>query len=154
MLFELTDKCFTHQFFWTFDCTTATGVKTFMFYNTQHSLCLHGSEATDEVLLKKCDLQSNFQQWIWIDQGMLMCVASSKCLLATQSKPLKTQACDGVDVDPIMLMWDCDKDRLISRKTSMFLSVEGRHLTLSHSNKYSKWKSLDTDDICGQNLSK
>lgn len=125
-----------------------------MLYNTQHSLCLHDSKATDEVLLKKCDLKSAFQQWIWIDQGMLMCVASSKCLLATQSKTLKTQACEGLDVDPSALMWDCEKDRLISRNASMFLSVEGQHLTLSHSNKYSKWKSLDTDDICGQSLSK
>lgn len=122
-----------------------------MLYNTQHGLCLHASKAADEVLLKTCDLKSDFQQWIWIDQGMLMCVASLKCL---QSVTLKSQACEGVDVDPSVFMWDCDKDRLISRNTSMFLSVEGRHLTLSHSNKYSKWKSLDTDDICGQSLSK
>lgn len=125
-----------------------------MLYNTQDGLCLHDSTATDEVLLKKCNLESGFQQWIWVNQGMLMCVASTKCLLATQSRTLRTQACEGVDVDPSVLMWDCDKDRLISRNTSMFLSVEGQHATLSRSNKYSEWKSFDTNDICWQSLSK
>lgn len=143
-----------HQLYWSRDCTTASGVKTFMLYNTRHSLCLHGSKATDEVLLKKCDLKSDLQQWLWMDRGMLMCVGSSKCLLATQRSALKTEACVGLHVEASALMWDCNKDRLISRNTSMFLSVDGRHLTLSHSNKDSKWKSLDTDDICGQSLSK
>lgn len=125
-----------------------------MLYNTQHSLCLHGSRATDQVSLKKCDLNSDFQQWMWTDEGRLMCVASSKCLLATQSRTVQTQACEGLDVDPSALMWDCDKDRLMSRTTSMFLSTEGQQLTLSPSNRYSNWKSLDTNDFCGQSLSK
>lgn len=89
-----------------------------------------------------------------MDPGMLMSVASSKCLLAVQSKPLRTQDCEGEDVDPSLLMWECDKDRIISRNTSMLLSVDDQHLTLSHNNKYSKWKSLDTGDICSQRLSK
>lgn len=124
-----------------------------MLYNTQHSLCLHDGEATGEVSLKECNLGSESQQWIWMDPGMLVSVASSKCLMAVQTKPLRTQECEGEAVDPSLLMWECDKDRIISRNTSMLLSVDGQHLTLSHNNKYSKWKSLDTDDICSQRLS-
>lgn len=125
-----------------------------MIYNTQHSLCLEDSAATGEVLLKECNLDSESQQWIWIDQGMLMCVASSRCLSAIPREPLKTQSCRGPKVDPAGLMWDCDKDRLISRNTSMLLSIDGRRLIFTHSSKYSKWRSLDEGDICQEKLSK
>lgn len=125
-----------------------------MIYNTQHSLCLEDSAATAEVLLKECNLDSESQQWIWIDQGMLICVASSRCLSAIQREPLKTQSCGGPKVDPAGLMWDCDKDRLISRNTSMLLSIDGRRLIFTHSSKYSKWRSLDEGDICQEKLSK
>lgn len=83
-----------------------------------------------------------------------MGVASAKCLLAVQRKPLKTHSCKGLNVDPSALMWGCDEDNLISRNTSMFLSVDGQQPTLSHSKKFSKWKNLDTDDLCRQSLSK
>ncbi|XP_011607876.1 uncharacterized protein [Takifugu rubripes] len=130
----------------------APGVKTFLLYNAHHSLCLHESKATGEVLLQVCIPDSESQQWMWIDGGMLMGVASSKCLLAVQRKPLKTHSCKGLNVDPSALMWGYDEDSLISRNISMFLSVDGQQPTLSHSNKFSKWKILDTDDLCRQSI--
>ncbi|XP_035530922.1 uncharacterized protein LOC118337892 [Morone saxatilis] len=137
-----------------FPLLLAAGAKAFMIHNTQHSLCLEDSAATGEVLLKKCHLDSESQQWIWIDQGMLKCVASSRCLSAMQTEPLRTQACQGPKVDAARLMWDCDRDRLISRNTSMLLSIDGRHLILTHDSKLSKWRSLDKGDICQEKLSK
>ncbi|XP_070841556.1 uncharacterized protein [Chaetodon trifascialis] len=130
----------------------SAGARAFMIHNTQHSLCLEESAVTDQVLLKKCNLDSQSQQWIWINQGMLMCVASSRCLSAMQREPLNTQSCQGPKVDAAGLMWDCDRDRLISRNTSMLLSIDGRHLILTHDNKHSKWRSLDEGDICQEKL--
>lgn len=124
-----------------------------MIYNTKSSLCLEDS-ATGEVLLKKCNIDSASQQWTWIDQGMLMCVASSNCLLAVQRKPLQTQPCRSSEVDAVQFAWDCDRDRLISKNTSMLLSVDGQHLILAHDSKHSKWRSLDVGDICQEKLSK
>lgn len=125
-----------------------------MIYNTQHSLCLEDSAAMGEVLLRKCNLESESQQWIWIDQGMLMCTASLRCLSAIQRETPKTQPCRGPSVDPAELMWDCDGDRLLSRNTSMLLSIDGQHLTLKHINKNPKWRSQDEGDICQKKISK
>lgn len=125
-----------------------------MIHNTHCSLCLEDSAATGEVLLKKCNLDSERQQWVWIAQGMLMGVASSMCLSAQQTKPVQTQSCQETEVDAAGLMWDCDRDRLISRNTSMLLSVDGQHLILTYNSKYSKWRSLDEGDICQEKLSK
>lgn len=123
-----------------------------MIYNTKNSLCLEDS-ATGEALLKKCNMDSESQQWTWIDQGMLMCVASSNCLLAVQRKPLQTQSCRSPEVvDAIEFVWDCDRDRLISKNTSMLLSVDGQHLILALDSKHSKWRSLDVGDICQEKL--
>ncbi|XP_073320801.1 uncharacterized protein [Pagrus major] len=127
------------------------GVRAFMIHNTKSSLCLEDS-AIGEVLLKKCNVDSESQQWTWIDQGMLMCVASSRCLLAVQREPLQTQSCQGPEVDAVELVWDCDRDRLISKNTSMLLSVDGRRLILAHDSKSSKWRSLDVGDICQEKL--
>lgn len=123
-----------------------------MIYNTQHRLCLEDNAASGEVLLKECNLDLESQQWTWIDQSMLMCVASSRCLLAILKESLKTQSCRGLD--PVGLMWDCNMDRLISRNTSMLLSTRGRRLTLSKGNKYSTWRTPDQGDICQEKLSK
>lgn len=125
-----------------------------MIYNTQHSLCLEESAAMGEVLLRKCNLESESQQWIWIDQGMLMCAASFRCLSAIQRETPKTQPCREPSADPAGLMWDCDGDRLLSRNTSMLLSIDGQHLTLKHSDKNSKWRSQDEGGICQNKLSK
>nr|XP_046232192.1 solute carrier family 51 subunit beta [Scatophagus argus] len=128
------------------------GTSSFMIHNTQHSLCLEDSAATGEVLLKKCNLESESQQWMWISQGMLMCVASSRCLSAMQREPLQTQACWGPKVEAAALMWDCDNNRLISRNTSMLLSIDGQQLVFTHESKHSKWRSLDEGDICQEKL--
>lgn len=125
-----------------------------MIHNTECSLCLEDSAATGEVLLRECNLDSEFQQWVWIDQGMLMCIASSRCLSAKQTEGIRTQSCKEPDVDSKRLMWDCDKNRLISRNTSMFLSADGQRLILTHVSKHSKWRSLDKGDICQEKLSK
>ncbi|XP_040886584.1 solute carrier family 51 subunit beta [Toxotes jaculatrix] len=129
-----------------------SGGRAFMIYNTQHSLCLEDSAATGEVLLKKCNLDSEGQQWVWIAQGMLMCVASSRCLSAQHTEPVQTLSCQGTDVDTARLTWDCDRDRLISRNTSMLLSLDGQRLTLTYNSKHSKWRALDEGDICQEKL--
>ncbi|KAL6112650.1 slc51b [Pungitius sinensis] len=125
------------------------GAGAFMIHNTQSSLCLAESAATWEVLLKKCNVDSASQQWIWIDRSKLMCVESSRCLSALQSQLLGTRPCLGSEVD---LLWDCDKGRLISGNTSMLLSTDGWRLVLTHDSKLSKWKSLDVGDICQEKL--
>ncbi|XP_070687174.1 uncharacterized protein [Pempheris klunzingeri] len=128
------------------------GAKAFMIHNTKSSMCLEDSAAAGQVLLKKCNVVSESQQWIWVNQGMLMCVASSKCLSAMQREPIQTQSCWGAEVNAAGLMWDCDRDRLISRDTSMLLSIDDQHLVLTHGSKHSKWKSLDEGDICQEKL--
>ena len=125
-----------------------------MIHNSQRSLCLEDSADTGEVLLKKCNLDSESQQWVWINQGMLMCVASSRCLSSQWSGPVQTQSCHGPEVNAARLMWDCDSDRLISRNASLLLSVNGQHLILTKHSKHSKWRSLDEGDVCQERLSK
>lgn len=125
-----------------------------MIHNSQLSLCLEELAHTGEVLLQRCNLDSESQQWFWISPGMLMCAASSRCLSAQHSEPVRTQPCDEPDVDPAGLMWDCDGDRLISRDTAKLLSVSDQRLTLAKLSKYSKWRSVDQGDICQDRLSK
>ncbi|XP_030581019.1 uncharacterized protein LOC115777299 isoform X2 [Archocentrus centrarchus] len=129
-----------------------SGGRAFMMHNTQHSLCLEESADTGEVHLKKCNLDSEYQQWIWINEGMLMCVATSRCLSAQQRELVRTQTCRGPEVDAAELMWDCDRDRIISRKISMLLSHNGQHVILTQHSKHSKWRSLDEGDICQEKL--
>ncbi|XP_075325261.1 uncharacterized protein LOC142383029 [Odontesthes bonariensis] len=131
--------------------TPFRGGRTFMIHNSQCSLCLEDSADTGEVLLKKCNLDSVSQQWLWINQGMLMCVASSRCL-SSQSEPVQTRSCHGPDVDAAGLMWDCDSDRLISRNASLLLSVSHQRLILTKHSKHSKWRSLDEGDVCQERL--
>ncbi|KAJ4947535.1 hypothetical protein JOQ06_009570 [Pogonophryne albipinna] len=128
------------------------GARGFMVHNMQRSLCLEENPATGEVLLKSCSLDSESQQWAWVDQGLLMCVPSSRCLSALQMEPVHTGPCWGPGVDVRGLMWDCDRGRLISKNSSMLLSVDGGRLTLAHDSKHSKWKSLDEGDICHERL--
>ncbi|XP_054475871.1 solute carrier family 51 subunit beta [Anoplopoma fimbria] len=135
-----------------FPLLLAAGARAFMIHNTQSSLCLEESAATGEVLLKNCNLDSKFQQWIWIGRGMLMCVESSRCLSALQKEPVQTRSCWGSEVAAPGLLWDCDRGRLISRNTSMLLSADGWRLVLSTDSKLSKWKSLDEGDICHEKL--
>lgn len=137
---------------WTLLFLLLSGGKAFMIHNTQHCLCLEDSVDTGEVLLRKCNLDSESQQWIWIDQGMLMCVASSRCLSAQQGQLVRTQSCDELEVDVTGQVWDCDRDRLINRNTSMLLSVRGQHLILTQGSEQSKWRSLDEGDICQERL--
>ncbi|TNN65383.1 Organic solute transporter subunit beta [Liparis tanakae] len=125
--------------------------RAFMIHNTQSSLCLEQSES-GEVLLKNCNLDSESQQWIWIERGMLMCVMSSRCLSALQKEPVQTLPCRGSEVDATATLWDCDMGRLISRNSSMLLSVDGGRLVFTHDSKLSKWKSLDEGDICQEKL--
>lgn len=103
-------------------------------------------------MLKRCNLDSESQQWTWTEEGMLMCVASSRCLSASQDEPVKTLSCEGPGADSSGLVWDCDRNALISRSTSMLLTVDGQRLTFTHGGKNSKWKSLEKPDICQEKL--
>lgn len=149
----LTSQFVSNIFFKTLTLTTPAGGRTFMIHNTKCSLCLEDS-ASGEVLLRTCDLDSLLQQWVWLDQGMLMCIASSRCLSAQQTEAVRTQMCQGPGVEAAELTWDCDMDQLVSRNTSMLLSADGHRPILSHISKYSKWRSLDKGDICQDQLSK
>ncbi|AWP02110.1 hypothetical protein SMAX5B_015295 [Scophthalmus maximus] len=129
-----------------------SGGSGFMIHNTHFSLCLEDSAATGVVLLRRCNLDSGYQQWVWLAQGMLMCVASSRCLSAQQTEPIRTLSCQGPEVDAAGLMWDCERDRLMSRNTSMLLSVDGKRKIPTFHSKHSKWRSLDEGDFCQENL--
>ncbi|XP_041640744.1 solute carrier family 51 subunit beta [Cheilinus undulatus] len=124
----------------------------FMVHNTRRSLCMDDSAASGEVVLRRCNLDSVSQQWVWVDQNMLMNEASSRCLWAQQPGPPRTRSCSergsGPGSDPSGLLWDCDRDRLISRNLSMMLAVDGRRPVLSHDSKQSRWRSVDGGDIC------
>ncbi|XP_017275081.1 solute carrier family 51 subunit beta [Kryptolebias marmoratus] len=129
-----------------------SGGGTFMIHNSKLSLCVEDSAGSSEVLLKKCNLDSEFQRWAWVGQGMLMCVASSRCLSAQQSESVHTQPCSEPDVNPAGLLWDCDSGRLFSRNASMLLSTDGQRLILTKHSKHAKWGSLDEGDICQDRL--
>ncbi|XP_068169373.1 solute carrier family 51 subunit beta [Antennarius striatus] len=128
------------------------GASSFMIHNTYHRLCLEDSAATGHVLLKICNLDSESQQWVWINQGMLMSAATSRCLSTQQRESVQTLQCRGPKVDAAAFMWDCDRDMLISRNTSMLLSTDGRQLIITHDSKHSKWRSLDEGSICQERL--
>lgn len=129
-----------------------TGAKAFTIYNTQHSLCLEEAHVTGLVVLKRCNLYSGSQQWTWSDEGTLVSVASSRCLSASHNEPVKTVSCEEQGADEAQLMWDCVRDGLFSRSTSMLLSVDGQQVTLAHGGKSSRWKSLEKGDICQEKL--
>ncbi|PWA32813.1 hypothetical protein CCH79_00018033, partial [Gambusia affinis] len=128
------------------------GGQMFMIHNTQHGLCLEESADTSQVLLKQCDLDSQAQQWLWINQGMLTCVGSSRCLSAQQNHPVQTQACPESDQEAPELMWDCSSNRLSSRNTSLMLSTDGQRVILTNHLKHFEWKSLDEVDVCQTSL--
>lgn len=128
------------------------GTRAFLIHNVHHSLCLEETVATAEVVLKRCSLDSESQQWVWLDRSRLMSVASSRCLSSHDIRPVRTEACPEPEEEAKGLEWDCDRDRLIGRNTSMLLSLDGRRLTLSNGNKHSKWRSLDEGDICQEKL--
>lgn len=129
-----------------------SGTRAFLIHNVHHSLCLEETVATAEVVLKRCSLDSESQQWVWLDRSRLMSVASSRCLSSHDIRPVRTEACPEPEEEAKGLEWDCDRDRLIGRNTSMLLSLDGRRLTLSNGNKHSKWRSLDEGDICQEKL--
>lgn len=149
-------QCFTtHQhgiIYISFPLYPLAAAKAFTIYNTQHSLCLEEAAVTGLVVLKRCNLHSESQQWTWSDEGMLVSAASSRCLSASQNEPVKTLSCERQEADSAQLMWDCDRDGLISRSTSMLLSVDGQQLTLTQGGKSSRWKSLEKADICQEKL--
>ncbi|XP_023188617.1 uncharacterized protein LOC111608447 [Xiphophorus maculatus] len=137
---------------WVFLLLLVPGGQMFMIHSTQHGLCLEESADTGQVLLKQCDLDSQAQQWLWINQGMLMCVGSSRCLSAQQNHPVQTQACPGSDQEALELMWDCSSNRLSSRNTSLLLSTDGQRVILTNHLKHFEWKSLDEVDVCQTSL--
>ncbi|XP_071257004.1 uncharacterized protein [Salvelinus alpinus] len=133
-------------------CLLLPGVSSFMIHNTLHSLCLEDFPKTGLVQLKKCNLDSVLQQWIWRDQSLLECVGTSRCLSAHHSHPVQTVPCEGVEDGGHRgdggLRWGCELNRLISQNSSLELSTDGKRLMLSHRSKQTKWRSLDEGDIC------
>ncbi|KAM6980586.1 uncharacterized protein FYW47_000317 [Aplochiton taeniatus] len=123
-----------------------------MIHNTLHSLCLEDSITTGLVQLKRCNLDSEHQQWIWRDQRVLVSVGTSRCLSAHHTGPVQTVSCDHLEDWGDSLLWDCERNSLISQNNSLELSTDGKHLSLSHKSKHSKWKSLDEGDICQDRL--
>lgn len=124
-----------------------SGGGAFFIYNTQHSLCLEDSAAM--LIVTQCDLDSESQQWIWINKAMLMCVASSRCLWARPGETARTLPCGLQHPDAAGLMWDCDRNRLVSRNSSLLLAIIDQHVTLT---ALSKWRSLDERYICQEKL--
>ncbi|XP_038160375.1 solute carrier family 51 subunit beta isoform X1 [Cyprinodon tularosa] len=133
---------------WIFLLLLVPGGQMFMLHNTQFGLCLEDSANTSQVILKKCDLDSLAQQWVWISQGVLMCVESSRCLSAQQDDPVQTQSCPERDVEAPEPMWDCSNNKLISRNTSLPLSTDGQRVLLSKHFPYFEWKSIDERNVC------
>ncbi|MEQ2312810.1 hypothetical protein AMECASPLE_035059 [Ameca splendens] len=128
------------------------GLWTFMIHNMEYGLCLEDSDDTGQVLLKTCNLDSQAQQWVWMNRDMLMCVATSRCLSAQQNYPVQTQSCQEPDMNAAELMWDCTSNRLASRNTSLLLSSNGQHVILTKHLKHFEWKSLDEGNICQTKL--
>ncbi|XP_004066865.1 uncharacterized protein LOC101172640 [Oryzias latipes] len=127
-----------------------SGGRAFMIYSSEHSLCLEDS-GTREVQLKRCSPDSESQQWLWVNQSMLMSAATSRCLYTRWSDDVvQMRPCRGPD--PAGLEWDCHKGRLISRKTSLLLTASGQQVILSQQGKLSMWKSLDEEDFCKERL--
>ncbi|CAN9507326.1 unnamed protein product [Ophioblennius macclurei] len=126
-----------------------SGGGAFFLHDTQLSLCLQDS--SDSVSVAPCDLRSESQQWVWTHHAMLMGVASSRCLWAAPGEPAQTRSCDPRDAHAAGLTWDCDRDHLISRNSSLLLSVVERQVTLA-ADKTSRWRSLDQGDVCQPKL--
>ncbi|KAM4602564.1 uncharacterized protein ACJ7VT_019188 [Polymixia lowei] len=124
----------------------------FMIHNTHHSLCLEDTTTTGLVLPKTCNLDSDLQQWIWLDRSILKSVGTSRCLSAQHRNPVRTVSCEGPEDGTNGLLWDCDGGKLISQNSSLTLTTDGMQLILSHKSKQSKWRSLDEGDICQEKL--
>ncbi|XP_030649066.1 uncharacterized protein si:cabz01068815.1 [Chanos chanos] len=133
---------------WIALCLIWQGANSFMIHNTIESLCLEDSGNSDGVQLKRCSLDSEFQQWSWINEWFLMNAGTQKCLSAFHTDPVKTVPCDGLD----SLQWQCRNHRLISQNRSLELSAERGQLTMSPRGKTTRWKSLDEGDICQDKL--
>ncbi|XP_047437467.1 solute carrier family 51 subunit beta [Mugil cephalus] len=123
-----------------------TGARAFMIQNAHNNLCLEDSADTGKLMLNECSLDSDSQQWMWTDQGRLMCVGSSRCLWAQQRETPQTRSCHGQDDVAEGLMWDYDGETLISRNKTLLLSVRGQDLVLTRHVKRSKWRLLDEGD--------
>lgn len=134
--------------------TVFSGASSFMIHNTLHSLCLENSLQTGLVQMQKCNLDSDLQQWMWMEQSVLKSVGTGRCLSAHYVDPVQTVSCGKEEDRGNGLLWDCEGNRLTSQNTSLELSTDGKRLTLSHRSRQSKWRSLDEGDICQEKLSK
>ncbi|KAJ8398357.1 hypothetical protein AAFF_G00429270 [Aldrovandia affinis] len=119
-----------------------------MVYHALHGLCLQDSRESDRVQVRRCDLDSDLQQWRWESHRFLVNEGTARCLSSQRADHVLTAACDGSD----RLWWDCDRHRLISHDSPLQLSTDGRSLFLSQDTKLSKWRSLGEATICQQNL--
>ncbi|KAJ8247470.1 hypothetical protein GJAV_G00246810 [Gymnothorax javanicus] len=118
--------------------------RSFMIYNTMHGLCLQDSSDLTSVQLKRCNVDSRFQQWFWKDGRLLVNRGTAKCLSSDQISPVRTVPCNTSET----LWWHCHSHWLISHSNSLKLTTDGQSLFLAHEHKLSKWRSLEEGNIC------
>ncbi|XP_056464477.1 solute carrier family 51 subunit beta isoform X2 [Gadus chalcogrammus] len=157
-------------------CHEATG---FLIHNTQHSLCLEdqAGPGPGAVGLGRCNLDSRFQQWVWLNRRVLRNLGSDRCLASRGIDLVRTVGCPaameeqeeeevvvqgagagagegGAGVVEEEMLWDCLRSRLISVISGLELSVDDS-LSLALSPLYQRsgrWRSLDEGDICQEIL--
>ncbi|XP_020783139.2 solute carrier family 51 subunit beta [Boleophthalmus pectinirostris] len=129
-----------------------SGTQAFLIHNVRRSLCLDEVVESGEVVARKCSLDSASQQWIWEERTRLVNMATSRCLSAYSDQPLRTEPCPEPGERALELEWECDSGRLMSRSSSLWLSLKDQRLVLTDSSKNIQWRSLDKGDICQETL--
>ncbi|KAL7866801.1 hypothetical protein AOLI_G00146150 [Acnodon oligacanthus] len=133
---------------WVALCLTWQGANSFLIHSALEGLCLEDSGRDAGVHLRRCNLDSQLQQWIWTETWFLMNVGTQKCLSALRDDPVQTVECDGED----HLQWQCVNRRLLSVSRPLELTADSGVLTLTNSGKNYMWKSLDEGNICQDRL--
>ncbi|CAL8246545.1 unnamed protein product [Lota lota] len=147
-------------------------VRGFLIHNTHHSLCLEDQAGpgigTGAVVLRKCNLDSQLQQWVWWNRRVLKNLGSDRFLASRGTDPVRTVGCQALEEEEVQgageggggagaeeeILWNCEGSRLISVSTRLELSVDDSlspALSL-HSQRSGKWRSLDEGDICQEIL--
>ncbi|KAG1959528.1 solute carrier family 51 subunit beta [Pimephales promelas] len=124
---------------------TWPGTFSFTIHNIKEDLCLEDS--AEGVELKRCNVDSVLQQWMWADHWFLMNTGTLRCLSSIHSDPVQTISCDSGQ----HIKWQCKAQQLISLKNALALSSERGNLKLNRG-EHNIWKSLDAADICQNKL--
>ncbi|XP_055040167.2 uncharacterized protein [Misgurnus anguillicaudatus] len=130
---------------WITLCFTWPGTMGFTVHSIKEGLCLEDS-FEGEVYLKKCNLDSDLQQWMWTDRWFLLNTGTMRCLSTVHSDSVQTVKCNSDE----HIKWHCKAQEIFSVKNSLSLSAEGGKLVLDVGQH--RWTSLDADDICQDKL--